>query len=350
MPLNPAQSKRIGVACAASVAARLPFWVFQLIAILRLHSPLCQWDCKLYSPLSEAYTPGAFFPGFPLILHAVRAVTGLSGESAAIATSELFTFLAGVLILFAGDALWKEGRKVSGFLLESWLLLIAVSIFPSGHFWMRGYSEPILMCGIAGLVILVSQQKWLKAGAIAGLCAVIRPQGVWVAALYAAIFLYENRKKPVRWLGVGALTAAPFAVFLYWLWIKTGDPLYFLKVQKTGWGRHFDLIQGLIDHRPRWDVAVLYLYAALYGAYRFIRRERAEWKFLALSTFALGDFPIFFGGFYSYVRFASVNLGIFVLLAELSRRRPKFTMLWIAWALVRLAIEVYHASLGAWVG
>jgi hypothetical protein len=281
----------------------------------------------------------------------------LGGAGAAILVSQLFTLIAGVLILYAGDALWSQGKKVSGFLFESYLLLIGVSVFPSGHFWMRGYSEPVLMCAFALLVICIARGAWLAAGALAGTAAILRPQGVWLAAVFSGVYLYQDLRVRVptgrrlaRWAGVGILTAAPFALFLYWLWCRTGNPFYFLKVQQTGWGRHFDFWQGIKDHRPRFDIAVVYLYAALFAAYRFIRRPEPVWKFLALAAFALGDLPIFFGGFYSYVRFASVNLGIFVLLAELSRKRPKFTLLWIAWALIRLAIEIHHAGQGLWVG
>ncbi|MGZ3697075.1 MAG: hypothetical protein ACXWPM_08055 [Bdellovibrionota bacterium] len=350
---------------------RYPFLAFQFDAgDLQLVKPwdnafriVCTWDCGGYADMSAHYGPenSAFFPLFPLLIRLAHSlVPSLSAVAATVLVSVAFTMIAGVLILFLGDRLWPKdlGEKLFGFSGQSWLLLLVICIYPDSHFWLRGYSEPVFAVFLLAILLLAGRGHWLWASLPIGLISVTRPQGLWIAFAALAYFFaiqYRSEKslrasKIVYSFGVALLSAVPFLCFAIWLWKNTGDPFHFYAVQKAGWGRKLSILDGLIAHRPRIDVAVLYLYLGLLAAYSFIKRQGDLWRLLAIFTFALADLPMFVGGFYSYVRFVSVNIGMFVLITEWMKARPRWAIPIVVWALTRMAIQVYHASFGAWVG
>jgi hypothetical protein len=368
--------KRLLVALGGAFLFRLPYWILQFrISAIQGFKPWdtdqhtwCIWDCNIYTQLGANYTPekSAFFPLYPLLIKAASAILPPLGDNGInLLLCNALTLISGVLLLFLADGIWADenymgskntggGRKFFGFFYKSWLALLFLSIFPDGHFWMRGYSEPLFFALLMSVLLSVQKKKWMLVGLFTGLISISRPQGVWIAAVVGIFLLTRIRdqgRKPaviVSWI----LTALPFACFMIWLAEKTGNPLYFYSVQTTGWGRKFDLIQGLKDHLPRWDVGHLYLYLSLFGAIRFLRRRGAattEWRIIGLITLLLGDLPIYFGGFFSYVRFVSINPGLFLVTSELASENPFVAVAVVIWCLIRLTIQMNH-SMTTWVG
>jgi len=364
--------RRIGFALAGALVFRLPYWIFQLW-VARLQSlwpwqgdqhTWCIWDCGIYTQLSQDYTAAhsAFFPLFPLLIrdaHGVLATLGLDlgPNGAALLVSNVFTLLAGVLFLFYAEKLWprtsQAPKVICGFFYKSWLALLFLSIFPEGHFWMRGYGEAVFFALLVAILLSFQNKKWLLGGVFCGLIAISRPPGLWAASacgvyLISRLFSRERTERAQIIAGILAC-AVPFLGFMAWLWVKTGNPVYFYSAQASGWGRHFDLLAGLKDHLPRWDAAHLYLYFGLFAALRFFRRRSGDWLLLGAITLMLTDLPIYFGGFYSYVRFASASPGIFLTAAELGEESPWGTLALVTWCLVRLGIQM-HQSISVWVG
>ena len=362
---NPSQFwLRLLIAFSAAVIFRYPFWLFQFDAgDLQSLKPwdqgfklMCTWDCGIYGSLSEIYDPksSAFFPGFPLLIRFFHLLfPSLSTAAATLAVSNVFALLSGTLALFVGESLWDatQDRKILGFSKRSWFLLLALSIFPESHFWMRGYSEPVFMALLLAIVYFIRTEKWLWAAPFLGFISILRPQGIWVAGL-ALVYLALSRLKRNAMLvvSVSFITLIPLSLFFGWLWLKTGNPFYFYSLQSSGWGRKFNLLSGLEAHLPRFEASTLYLYLSLFAAYRFLKRKEHAWKFLGILTFALADLPLFVGGYYSYVRFMSVNLGLFILLSEVMEENPRWSSAILIWCISRLAVQTYHASFGLWVG
>jgi hypothetical protein len=368
-------SRRLATALAGTILFRLPFWILQVYISWRQSSPfwagdhhtICIWDCGIYSHLATHYTPeeSAFFPLFPLLIRVLnRLLPFLGPNMGALLLSNGFTLLAGVLFLHFAEHLWKDenspASRLAGFSTKSWLALLLLSVFPDGHFWMRGYSEPIFFTFLMAILLFLHHRQWLWAGLLCGLIAVLRPQGVWVAGISGVYMLLQLRQvvrmKRLELLGALFISSLPFAAFMFWLWKNTGNPIYFLHIQTSGWGRKFDLVQGLKDQLPRWDAGHLYLYVSLAAVVGFWRKrsglqeKQASDRTLVSSIgFLLAELPVFFGGFYSYVRFASVNPLMFIFVAEEADGKPALIFLLTAWSIIKLAIQMIH-SMNTWVG
>jgi len=199
----------------------------------------------------------------------------------------------------------------------------------------------------------MSERLWLGALLI-GLSAIVRPQGVWLPPVFALLMVGLAARKRISWgkaLAASALSGLGAVFLIAWYWCEAGDPFYYLKIQASGaYGRTFSLWGGIWSHHPRWDTAVLYLYLSLAGAVRLIRRKDLPSKFLGWATLAFTEVPLFFGGFYSYVRFLSVSLGMFMYLAEKSERSRLAEMGIVVFFLTKLAIQVYKSGYHEWVG
>ncbi len=364
---------RLIIAFFAAILFRYPFFLFQLDAgslqSVGLWNQdfklMCDWDCGIYSVLSENYEPSssAFFPLFPFLIRFFHLlIPSLSAKAAALAVSSIFTILCGILLLFFDEIFIGKvkAQKFFGFSRNSWLLLLSVSIFPSGHFWMRGYSESVFVTLLVCILYCIRYKKWIWAAPLLGLISVLRPQGIWVLGLALGYLITshfslmsEKKSSPSPWglvVGVSLISIIPLSLFMGWLWLKTGNPLYFYTLQSSGWGRSFDFISGLKAHLPKFESSSLFLYLSLFAAYRFMKREENHWKFLGAVTFALADLPLFIGGHYSYVRFMSANLGLFVLISELMAENTGWRTAIIIWSTAKLAVQTYHAGFGLWAG
>lgn len=365
------RTAKLFVAFIGAIAARYPYWVFQFDAgNLKEVKPwsngfqlMCKWDCVLYAGLSQHYTSAnsAFFPGFPVLIRLTSSLLpSLGSVAATLLVSNIFAVIGTILALFFADQLWDDPAesRFLGFRNRSWFLLIALSLFPSSQFWTRGFSEPVFFVGLVALIWFAKLGHWRAGSVAAGLLAVLRPQGVWVCGLYVMYYFarryvaWRSGKKRLDLLEAAAVlifAVTPFGLFTGWLWRETGHPFYFYGLQ-AGWGRHFSLLTGLLEHRPRFDAAVGFLYLSLYATYRFAKRSGDHWKLLGILTFALADLPMYFGGYLSYMRFMSVNVGLLVILAEIAAEQPYLGIIMLGWSLAQLAVQTYHASFGMWTG
>lgn len=186
--------RRIGIALAGAFVFRLPYWIFQLW-VARLQSlwpwqgdqhTWCIWDCNIYTQLSQDYSPAhsAFFPLFPLLIrgaHFILTTLGLDlgPNGATLLVSNVFTLLAGALFLFYAERLWprtsQPTKMLYGFSSKSWLALLLLSIFPEGHFWMRGYGESVFFALLVGILLSFRNSKWILGGILCGLISISRP-------------------------------------------------------------------------------------------------------------------------------------------------------------------------------
>jgi hypothetical protein len=360
---------RLFSAIIASALFRYPAWLFllnsatiqKIQASAENYKLICSWDCPLYAKQVEFLAPGAFFPLFSIIGKVFLPFTSGSSHLAAIVVSNVFTVIAGVLTLYLAEALWRESERfILGFRSTSWMLLAVLSFFPYSHFWIRGYPESLFYSlFLAGILAMVSR-RWIFASFWIGLSAVTRPQGLWLVAAFGLLLMLSQVRLRERWdLQIGRKTAVysflvalfPFAVFLLWNWKSTGSAFYFLEAQK-GWGRSFDLILGVKSTLiPKFEDTSLYLYLSLIASFVYIlRKTERPWLYIGLTTLMMAQLPLDYGGFYSYTRFMTTNLGLFCIIVEIGTRvRPLF-WIWLVWSLSRLAASAHSAGFGLWTG
>lgn len=143
------------------------------------------------------------------------------------------------------------------------------------------------------------------------------------------------------WIATVLISAIPLIIFMLWEWRHTGDPLYFVTIQKN-WNRHFDLMAGLINHLPKYEMNHILLYLSLTAGFSFIKRPFLHWKLLAITTVLMAEIPLFIGGYsFSYSRFMSTNLGLWIFLTEWVVRWPWLQLPLLGWALLKMNTVIY---------
>ena len=356
---------RLWVAVIASLVIRYPLVLFfhssfflQGKKFTQSWQSLCQWDCPNYAQLSADLVPSAFFPGLPLIAKPMQWL-GLSPQASVLLVSWLLTILVGVLTLFFAEE-WKNkifhsesNSRVStgsfsiyGFAPFSWVFFSLIAVFPHVHFWLRGYSEPLFWGLVLSWALLRLKGYWVLAMLCLSFLPITRPQGIWIWGMVLGFEFWSTRRL-IRLLPA----FLPFILFLIWNQFEAGSPFYFLKVQVSGWQRGFDWRRGIDAHLPRFVDASLFLYLGLMaGAYFFNRRNKSiVYLFLAIGSWVFAELPLWFGGLYSYNRFSSIHLGLFLFLAEVFVNRRAWFAMWILWSFSRLSMLSYRAGFGHWV-
>lgn len=206
-----------------------------------------RWDADLYlkiaaggyagsDPFSEAFLPG--LPG------AVKALTSLG--LAPVAAGMLLTAAASVVACAYLVRLVRETGvqggpgavgldRTAGPRAALYLLLL-----PTAVFLVAAYTEAPFLAGAIPAFHHARRGEWGRAAPFAALTTITRTAGVFVL-LGLAIEWWRRRPRAPWWQPAASLTAgaAPFAVYLGFLWATRGSPLFLLTAQREGWGRTF---------------------------------------------------------------------------------------------------------------
>ena len=115
-------------------------------------------------------------------------------------------------------------------------------------------------------------------------------------------------------------------------------------------------------HLPSLDYPQVYiLYLSYFAGYFWLKRaqknQESRFAELGVLTLVLAGLPVFFGGFYSWARFTSVNLGLFYFLAaqlrdrDFKKARARYALfLILALLILKLAQQTVQFGLGHWAG
>lgn len=336
-------------------------------SLIKNYPLLCKWDCGFYISIANGsgasvhdQAVSAFFPLFSIVLASVhRVIPSLPLNSLSIILSNMFSVLSVALLIALGKLLWNERNEketVCNYPRKSLLLALAVAIYPHSQFFSYGYPEPLFLSLYSSTLIFLIKRNWLLAGICSGLSAVTRPQGIWILLVFCITTLYSffssqqfqpdqssNRTTRIpRKIALIPITVAilPFFIFLLWQWQTFGDPLAFLKAQ-SNWGRSFHFLGGLKNNIPRYDQSHILALLSIYAAFRFMRRDEIYWKLTGAMTILMGEIPLFFGGFFSYPRFSSINLGLFLMIVEITSSRFWLIVSLLIFAITRLEIEIH---------
>lgn len=247
----PLLTRRLAVPVAIFLSSRLAALAVAHVARLIKPQPLALvlsgWDGGWYLRIAASGYPGslpggtgsaaqsvhAFFPGFPLLIRAVAAVTGLAQSTAGAVTATAMATLAAALI-------WLLARDLAGEDVATRAVLL-VSFFPGSSVLGMVYSEgPFLAFG-AGCLLGLHRRRWVFAGLAAAAAGATRPTGLvlTVCCAWAAVGAVRGRRD---WAALAAPALAPvgFVAWSLFLETRTGSAVAWVHSQLQGWDQGFD--------------------------------------------------------------------------------------------------------------
>ena len=212
---------------------------------------LCRWECSWYVYMAEqGYhtfpTPGmtaganwAFFPLMPMVVGAVRLVTGLPTMPLATGVSIAMSYATALIA-------WPLlGRNLRAYTLFAAYLLCG----PWSIYFTTFMTEAAFILLTTGVLLALDRRAYLSAGVAAGLLSATRIVGVFMSiAMLVQLFAEHRRaggtlkgfvpavmKRPDAVLG---LFLAPLGAFIYMAFLNwwVGDGLAFYHVQRA-WSR-----------------------------------------------------------------------------------------------------------------
>ena len=173
-----------------------------------------------------------FYPLFPWLATIVNAVVGDPLVSVFVVTTVASMFVAPLLY-----RLVRQDEEASVALRASWFLLI----FPTAYFLHIGYTEALFMALVLGSFLAARTDRWWLAGALGGLAALARINGlVLIPALAAEAFTQWLQRSPaerrfrMEWMAIG-LVGVGFALYMGLNYVIYGSPFEFLRIQHEHW-------------------------------------------------------------------------------------------------------------------
>jgi Mannosyltransferase (PIG-V) len=203
-----------------------------------LVAPLARWDSVWYLAIANDGYPAddprraAFFPLYPLLLRAAKALVG-SPIVAGVAVS-LVCFGVALVLLHRLTAL-ELGPAAADETV--W----ALALFPAAVFFSAVYSEALYVMLSVGCIYAARTGRWAWAGTLGALGAATRSAGVLLAVPLAVMWVMRadgsarRRASDAAWI---AFVPAGLASFCAALALGGGDAFAPLHAQDV-WFRHF---------------------------------------------------------------------------------------------------------------
>lgn len=168
----------------------------------------------------------AFFPLYPLLVHAAHTVTRLSYVRSGMLVSDVAA--AAAFVVLHRLIVRSLGRQVAD---RSILLLLA---FPFALFLNVVYTESLTLLLVALFFLFLQQNRWWWAMAAGAFASATHDLGV-LLVLPALWYWWFHGRSPVRLFSI-ALIAGGLVAYAAYLLVRFHDPLEFSAAQKY-WGR-----------------------------------------------------------------------------------------------------------------
>ncbi|MGW4568436.1 hypothetical protein ACWEN3_40840 [Streptomyces sp. NPDC004561] len=194
------------------------------------------------SPSGTVQTDWAFFPLYPGLIRATSAILPLSPAESALLIAWSATALAASGVYAIGHHF--HGRAVATAMVVLWAAL------PHSIVLTLAYTEPLFTALAVWSLYAVVRDRWLLAGALAGLAGLTRPNGIAAAAAVIGAAAWEvvrrqGRVSPGLWADA-CLAPLGWTGFLLWVGHRTGDPLRGYFQVQSAWESRFDLGTGTL--------------------------------------------------------------------------------------------------------
>lgn len=207
-----------------------------------------RWDSDWYAALidkgyvapaaivADVQRNTAFFPLYPLLSRAVRAVVGDTWLAGLLVSNLAFAVAA---VLLYRLVLVRNGKECA----QRAVVLLCVA--PFTVFFMAVYTESLFIALALAAFFAAERNRWLWAGVLAGLAGATRVNGILLVAALAILYLEQRnfRLSQIRWnflfLTIGIVGPGAYLLFLWW---QYGSPFEFWHAQYVhGWGREVPL-------------------------------------------------------------------------------------------------------------
>lgn len=194
-----------------------------------------RWDAVHYLDIASIGYHGtdmAFFPLYPLLIAILGKFTGNHLIAGLLISNAAFFF--GLLYLYK----WVEHEFDRGVARRA---IFYISIFPTAVFFSAVYTESLFFALTVASFYYIREHKWLIAGVIGLFAALTRSEGVLLVIPFFIEWYSAYRSgqrslfRPAIAIG---LIPLGLALYMAYLWVLNGDPLYFSHVQ-IHWNRHF---------------------------------------------------------------------------------------------------------------
>ncbi|MGP6191920.1 MAG: mannosyltransferase family protein [Vulcanimicrobiaceae bacterium] len=201
-----------------------------------------RWDAVHYLDIARRGYVGtdmAFFPLFPLLIAVVGRFVGNDLIAGLLVSNAAFFF---GLLFFYKLVEHQYNRAVAH------RAIFYISIFPTAVFFSAVYTESLFFALTVASFYYIREHSWLAAGALGALAALTRVEGILLVVPYAIevfspgaarswLHSFASRGRAVKIVVGLLLIPAGLGLYMTWLWILNGDPLYFSHVQ-SHWDRH----------------------------------------------------------------------------------------------------------------
>ena len=205
-----------------------------------LDKVLHSWDAGWYLRIAgEGYsgTGWAFFPLYPLMIAGLADVTGMPLAIAGLAVS-LACYAAAISIYLRATAVDAHVTQLPRGNNMGWILFL---FSPASWVFFHPHTESLYLLLLCGTLFLWGKRHWRLAAFIAGLSALTKNQGTFLALAtgLAAGFDYWSRGRGIRRSLVifsvcGLISGGLWAFYPLYQYRMTGDPFLFLHSQ-VGW-------------------------------------------------------------------------------------------------------------------
>lgn len=181
--------------------------------------PWQRWDTMHYQAIAErGYTAFemAYYPLYPSLMGCLAPIFGGNTLVSGLFISGL-AFL-GCLLMIYKLATLEFGEEASAM-----RAVIYLAVYPAAFFLAAAYNESLFLLAVMLCLYFIRKESWLVAGLFAGLAALTRVPGIFLALPlgYAA---WQAWKKGVRtgWLALGVMGLELAGYYLY-QWIGLGQ-------------------------------------------------------------------------------------------------------------------------------
>jgi hypothetical protein len=176
------------------------------------------------------HTALGFFPGYPGVVAAIAPVLGY------VAGGLLVALVAGLVTAYG---LARLGELVPGGSRRAGLVLVALfAATPMAVVLSMAYSESLFCALAVWALVAVLRGWWALAGLLTLAAGVVRPTATGLIAavgLAALAAILTRRDDAGPWVALG-LAPLGWLGYLGWVGVRTGDPLGWSAIQRTGWG------------------------------------------------------------------------------------------------------------------
>ncbi|CAN5559771.1 hypothetical protein BH23ACI1_BH23ACI1_17910 [soil metagenome] len=236
----------------------LPFSNAHFVGIFAAWDSGWYWDIAMrgYYFRPDAQSSIAFFPLYPMLMHAAAAPFGGGAKA---------TWIAGIVVglsayLLALVAVHRFTERIFGSREVARRTVLYLAVFPWSLFMVRVYTESVFLLASVLAVSRAYDGRWRQAGVWGALATLARPNGILIACPLVLLAI-RDRPRPgefARRCIVLAPIPAALAGYSAYVYSLTGDPLGWMSAQ-AHWGysighppwRHFvGLISGVLEHGP----------------------------------------------------------------------------------------------------